>query len=458
MPPRPSQPPARPRAHPRARHGLLRALLALPVLVSVAACDTWFGASEEPPLPGERLPVLVDSRTVQADPELKGRPVALPPPTPNDSWPQQGGYANHAMHHIAVAENLSRAWDADIGAASDAHERFISTPIVAGGRVFAIDAESKVTAFDVEKGERIWDTELTPDEEDDGHISGGLAFDQGRIFATTGFAEVIALSADKGEIMWRRPVEAPMRAAPTARGGRVFAITVDNKLYALDGEKGDVLWTHAGVSEIASLLGGASPAVDSGIVVAPYSTGEIAALRVDDGRVLWTDSLSSLRRTALASSVTAIRGRPIIDRGRVYTISHGGLMIASDLRTGRRIWEKEIGSYASPWIAGEYLFALTNDAEVLCLDRNTGRVYWVTPLPRFEDEEDKKDPIVWSGPILVSDRLIVAGSQGEALAVSPYTGEILGKVEMPDSVTVAPVVASGTVFFLSDDAELTAYR
>ena len=160
----------------------------------------------------------------------------------------------------------------------------------------------------------------------------------------------------------------------------------------------------------------------------------------------------------MVSSVTAIRGRPIIDRGRVFTVSHGGLMIASDLRSGRRIWEQEIGSYESPWVAGNYIFTLTNEAEVVCLDRNSGRAYWVTALPRYEDEEDKEDPIVWSGPILVSDRLIVTGSHSEALALSPYSGEVLGKVSMPDSVTVAPVVAQGTVFFLSDDAELTAYR
>ena len=80
------------------------------------------------------------------------------------------------------------------------------------------------------------------------------------------------------------------------------------------------------------------------------------------------------------------------------------------------------------------------------------------PRPRYEDPKAQEDPIIWTGPILVSDRLIVAGSHGKALAISPYSGRILGSIELPSGVSVPPIVAGGTVYFLADDAELVAYR
>jgi len=94
----------------------------------------------------------------------------------------------------------------------------------------------------------------------------------------------------------------------------------------------------------------------------------------------------------------------------------------------------------------------------VCLSKDQGRIYWVRALPRFEDEKDKEDPITWTGPILVKDRLLVAGSHGAVVAVSPYTGRVLGEEKLPDGVTVTPVVAGGTVYFLSDDADLLASR
>ena len=51
----------------------------------------------------------------------------------------------------------------------------------------------------------------------------------------------------------------------------------------------------------------------------------------------------------------------------------------------------------------------------------------MTDLPRWENPEKQKDPITWFGPVLAGDRLVVAGTNSEALAVSPYTGEILGR-------------------------------
>jgi len=418
----------------------------------------WFGDVEPQPLPGERLSILTHAQTIEPDPDLAKTEILLPPPSANPDWPQAGGYANHAMHHIAVGDALNKAWSVDIGTGADKEERFVAPPIVADGLVYAMDAKTRVSAYKVENGDDVWAVDLTPDEEDEGHISGGLAFEGGRVFVTTGFAQVVALEAKTGKEIWRRNLDGPMRAAPTVRGGRVFVITLENKLYALNAATGDTLWNFAGTVEIATLLGGASPAADDEIVVAPFSSGDLVALRVESGRMLWADSLISVRRTDSVSTLSQIRGRPIIDRGRVFAVSHGDMMAAIDLRTGQRVWDKTISSLESPWVAGDHLFVLTSDWELVCLSRTSGRVFWVRPLPRFEDEEDKEDPIIWTGPILAGDRLIVAGSHGEALAVSPYDGRILGRQELPDGVSVAPIVAGGTVYVLTDDATLVALR
>ena len=432
---------------------------ALALLNACELMDTVFPDEEKVRLSGERISVLVHDKALKPDPKAADARLMLPKPSVNPNWPQSGGYANHAMHHIAVGAVLKPLWTADIGEGADDDTRIVGAPIVAGGRVFAMDAETTVSAFDAKSGELLWEVELTPDDEDDGHISGGIAYADGRIFVATGFAQVIALDAGDGSEIWRQAVAGPLRSAPTVRGGRVFVVTVDNKLHALDAVNGGSLWPpHTGITEVASLLGGGSPAVDGGVVVVPFSSGELVALKVENGRLLWADSLASARRSAAVSTLSHIRGRPVIDRGRVFALSTGGLMVAIDLRTGRRIWDREIGGLESPWVGGNYLFVLSNDSELVCLSRRDGSIYWVRALPLYEDEEDKEGPIVWSGPILVGDRLILAGSHGEVLAVSPYTGKLLGSEEMPDGISVSPVAANRTVYFLSDAAELLAYR
>ncbi|MCW8915100.1 MAG: PQQ-binding-like beta-propeller repeat protein [Magnetovibrio sp.] len=426
--------------------------------LGLSACDTWLGGSEAPPLPGERISILKHESALTPETGIEDEGIRLPAPSPTPDWPQNGGYANHAMHHVAAAPQLREAWSTDIGSGSGSGERLTATPIIADGRIFTIDSDSEVRAFDAANGRGLWSTELTPDAEDDGHISGGIAYENGKVFVGTGFAEVIAIDAASGKIEWRKRVSGPIRSAPTVRGGRVFAVSLDNKLHTIAAHDGSLLWNHSGSDEQAMLLGAASPAVDQGVVIVPYTSGELAALKVDNGRELWLDTLTTRRRTDATAALAHIRANPVIDRGTVFAISHSGLMVAIDLRSGRRLWEKGIGGHQSFWVAGDYLFTLTGNEELVALERDTGRIMWVSALPRWEDPDDREGIIIWTGPLLVSNRLIVASSDGLAIALSPYTGKILGSEEMPDGVSVPPVVAGETVYFLADDATLAAYR
>ena len=48
------------------------------------------------------------------------------------------------------------------------------------------------------------------------------------------------------------------------------------------------------------------------MVVAPFSSGELVALRQENGRVLWSDSLAATRRTDELAAVAQIHAGPVI--------------------------------------------------------------------------------------------------------------------------------------------------
>jgi outer membrane protein assembly factor BamB len=133
-------------------------------------------------------------------------------------------------------------------------------------------------------------------------------------------------------------------------------------------------------------------------------------------------------------------------------------MAALDSRRGNRIWDATFGGSHSPWAAGDYIFVLTNEQELLCLTRAAGRVRWVSSLPKFEDPTQQKNPILWQGPVLAGDRLILTSTDGKAMSVSPYTGKLLGAIDLPAPTHLPPVVARGTVYILTDAADLIALR
>ena len=438
------------------------ALLGLCLALGLAGCDTvsdLFEDSDEVPLEGERLSVISLERQLEPDPGAALLTVRLPPPYVNEDWPQAGGYPHHAMHHLAAADVLAEAWRVRIGRGADEDGPMMSTPVVAGGRVYTMDSESLISAFDATTGARLWSHDTRPEEDDEGAFGGGLAVAGGWLFATTGLGHALALDAETGAMQWRQSIGVPVRTAPAVSGGRVFAVSHDNRLWALDAGNGAVLWSHTAIEESAGFPGGASPAVAGGIVVAPFSSGELTAHRVENGRTVWSDILSVQgARIGAISTFNDIDGHPVSDRGTVFAIGHGGRMVAIDARSGRRVWERDIAGLDMPWVAGDFVFVMTSDGELVCMSRERGTILWVRPLPRYADPEDREDRLLWTGPTLVGDRLIVAGSDGSVLSISPYDGRYLGAYNAGGAVRLSPVVADRTLFILTDAADLIALR
>ena len=459
---------------------LVLALTAVAMLLS--ACSVfdvvggWFASSgKKSTLRGVRIPVISLDEDLKIDPTLAAIPVKLPPPFRNPDWPQPGGYASNAMYHLAAPGPLRRVWDADAGKGSDIDSHITSPPIIAGGMVFTLDSEAHVFAFRTANGAPVWNRELAPKNGVDyptlwgllgkhntinppQGMGGGIAYDGGRIFVTSGFGVVICMDAATGRDIWRHDLGMPIINAPVVSGGRLFISTHDNHFYALAETDGRQLWDHIGIADAASILASTSAAVAGETVIAPYTSGEVFALRAQNGQVGWSDVLSKSGHVTALSALDDVAGRPVIDRGVVYAISQSGMMAAFAVGTGERLWARDIGGIQTPWAAGDYVYVLDIDARLICLTRKEGKVKWIHQLPAFENMETKKDPIVWAGPVLVSDRLVVTSSNGYAETVSPYDGRLLGRVEIPGGTTIAPVVADGTMYIYTSDADLVALR
>ena len=433
----------------------LRVALLLPVLGGCSLFDDWFG-TDKVPLPGTRVAVLSANTDLKATP---GAPrITLPAPAAVADWPQAGGSPTHDMEHPALRDNADRAWSSSIGTGGGYRRKITSQPVVAGGRVFTLDSDAVVASFDAASGGTLWSTATKGDDDRSTNIGGGVAFDNGTVYVATGRADVLALAEADGKVKWRARLPVPARSAPTVAGGLLFIPLLDNQLVAVSVVDGSKAWSYQARSAEPVVLGLPAPAFADGLLVAGFGSGELVALNPQGGALVWTDSLAAGRGRNSLADISTILGRTAIKAGRAFAVSMGQQLAALDLRSGRRLWERDIAASESPWIAGDWMFVATTGGQVTAISLVDGQVAWVTQLDIFENPEKKKNPIRWFGPVLAGDRLVVAGSNGKALSLSPYSGQVLGSQDLAGPASVTPIVASGTLYIVTDNGALTAYR
>ncbi|MEO0387379.1 MAG: PQQ-binding-like beta-propeller repeat protein [Pseudomonadota bacterium] len=409
-------------------------------------------------LPGEREPVRPDPAPALAE-TAEIPPLTLPPSRRNSDWTHVGGSSVRLPGHLSFSTAPERAWSVSLGAGASRRMRVAAPPVVAGGRIYAFDAAGQASAVAL-SGALLWRTDLAPEGEARGDgFGGGFAFADGVLVATTGFGEVLRLDPATGDVIWRTRVEAAIRAAPAISAGRIVAVARNDVAHGLDAETGQIDWRIEGVGLGAGLLGGSSPAIRGRIAIIPFQSGEVIAALTESGRRVWSAALTSGRRELVRSRIADISGDPVIDDVTVYAANQAGQVVALDRRSGDRLWTQLDGSYGPVLPVGtDTLFMVSDKAELLRLDAANGQVIWRQPLPEWRNPAERREAIPHFGPLLAGGRLLVASGDGLLRSFDPATGRALAELRLPSGVATPPALVDGTLYLVTDQGSLHAYR
>jgi outer membrane protein assembly factor BamB len=435
-----------------------RILLFSLLTIALAACggdNNKIGSTVK----GTRVAVIEQTKAIDADKSLATDKPTLPQLIVNMSWPQAGYDSEHAMPYAELSPHPRVLWKQSIGDGSSSNFKLLAHPVIDHGVIFTIDAKGLVSAFDAQKGDKLWNFDTTPKGSDEEAIAGGLAIDGDTLYASTGFGDVYALNAKNGLVKWKCPLLKPLRAAPTVADNRVYVVSIDNEINALDGSSGEILWHQSGIAESATLMGASNPAVEGDGVIVAYNSGEIYDLRVQNGRSSWSYALTTPTQVGALPAIADIRGLPVIDHGRVYAISHSGRMAAIEQRSGDRIWEADIGGIDTPVVAGDTVFVYGGENQLMALTRESGRVMWIQQLAKRADPKDNdSDRVVWTGPVLTNERLWMVNSLGQLASFSPNDGSPIDTITLGKPMYLSPIVANHTMYVVMDNGDLVALQ
>ncbi|MGB0799299.1 MAG: PQQ-binding-like beta-propeller repeat protein [Planktomarina sp.] len=336
----------------------------------------------------------------------------------------------------------------------------VAAPVSLDGRIFTLDSRSQVTAVS-SAGAVLWSQDLTAifDRTDDA-AGGGLAVNGDQVFVTTGFGEIVALNTATGAENWRHDLSSFGGAAPTVFDGLVYVASRDGSAWAIHKDSGKIKWQIAGPESTSNLIGGPGPAITKKWAIFPFATGELMSTFRRGGLSNWTVVLSGQRTGAAAAAIDDITGGPIVVGSRIYVGNAAGRTAAMNLDDGSRIWTAEHGIQDAIAVAENALFVVDDENQLVRISASSGATHWSVPLPRYKTDRVKRRKGIYAhfGPILAGGQLWVASADKQLRAFSPETGALLRTIPLSDAATSRPIVVNNTLYVLTADARLSAFR
>ncbi|MDZ7909417.1 MAG: PQQ-binding-like beta-propeller repeat protein [Gemmobacter sp.] len=445
---------------------LKTALAGTALLALLAACE------KEVILPGERfgtrtpleasLPSEANPRPTDPSAQVirTAVPIALPGAVANADWPMRAGNARHLPPHGSLSAAPQLLWSASIGQGNSKRNRISAAPVVAGGRIFTLDALAGLQATAL-NGAPLWTADLTPPGDRASEVSGGgLGFGAGRLFVATGYGELIAVDPASGAVQWRQRLGAAVTGAPAVEGDTVYIVGRDGSGWAVAAADGKVRWTVPGAAGAIGMIGASAPAVSDTAVLFPTPAGEVIATSRSGGLEQWRARIVGQRLGRAYAGITELTGDPVVSGSTVFAGNAAGRSYALSASTGETLWTAPEGALGPMLPVGGSVFMVNDQAQLVRLDASTGALVWAVDMPYFDTDKPKKRKAVTAhfGPVLAGGRIAVVSGDGLLRLFSPVDGTLVGSAEVPGGAATLPALAGGMLFVVGGNGQLHAFR
>lgn len=317
-------------------------------------------------------------------------------------------------------------------------------PAVTEDAVIIADARGRVMAFDQMTGARIWTANVGE------AISSGPSTAHQMVAVATKAANVITLDQMNGEPWWLTAVNNEVLATPTITEDFILVKSVDDQLVALDRYDGQKIWQYDVDSPNLILHAGSAPVVADDRVVAGFADGSLAVFNLHTGEIIWQRQVAEPQGTSEVERMVDIDADPIVSAGVIYVASYQGNLAALSLVEGEVIWEQPLSSYTGLALSEQAVFVSDAQSQLWAFDRVSGHVLWV--------EEQLLNRQI-TAPTLLDDILVVGDGQGYLHWISATTGELLARNSVSrKGIIAAPTVKDGAVYVLTADGILEAFH
>lgn len=338
---------------------------------------------------------------------------------------------------------VGKVWSTDVGKGLDNAGRQIR-PVYSSGTLFAADYKGLIVAIDAQNGRKQWEikTELP--------FSGGPGVSGSLLLMGTENGEVFTFDASTGTQLWSATVTSEVLSAPTVADGIVVVRCIDGRIFGLDVDTGQRLWVYDHSVPLLTLRGNAPLLVRAGVVFIGYDGGQVVALKLEDGTLMWEQTLVTTEGRTELERLSDIDGQLVFIASDLLVSSYKDRLASLAADSGRLLWFKDISSSTGVSVDRVNLTLSDKEGNVWLLDRRNGAESW---------KNDQLSNRGLTRPVFYGSFIAVGDQEGYLHWINMNSGLFAAREKLGgDGFAGPPLVVGNTLYVMTNKGDLTAFR
>ena len=338
---------------------------------------------------------------------------------------------------------VGKVWSAKIGDGMG-KQGLSMAPRFSSGTLFVADYKGKLAAVDAESGRKNW--ELKTEQP----FSGGPGLDDDQIYMGTIDGRVIAYERGSGTELWNAQVSSEVLSPPESADGIVVVRCIDGRVFGLDAVNGRRIWIYDHSVPLLTLRGNPDLLIRAGVVFVGYDDGSVVSLKLEDGSVVWNQTIVSLEGRTELERLADIGTQMVIIASDLIVSSYKKRVVSLAADSGRLLWFKEISSATGIQVERTHLAVSEATGDLWMLDRRNGSTLW---------KLDQMSNRGLTRPAFYGNYVVVGDKEGYLHWLDTDIGSFVARVRPgKKGFAAAPLTVGTTLYVLTHGGELIAYR
>jgi outer membrane protein assembly factor BamB len=337
---------------------------------------------------------------------------------------------------------VTKIWSQSVGAGQSLKAPQL-WPIHEDGVIFTADFEGRIVSVDAETGRIRWEVETGLP------FTGGPGLSGSALLVGSEDGRVHAFDKAAGTALWTAEVSSEVLAAPVEDDGIVVVRCIDGRVFGLDEDSGRRLWIYDHAVPLLTLRGNSIPLIRAGVIFIGYDGGEVVALKLTDGALIWEQSVVAADGRSELERLADIDGQLVYVASDLLLSSYKDRLASLAADSGRLLWFKDISSATGVVVERINLAVSDNDDNVWLLDRRNGSTIW------------KQDQLLrrkLTRPAIQGNFVAVGDFEGFLHWINIDSGQFAARADVGgDGFVTAPLVIGSKLYVLTRNGSLVAY-